>query len=487
MTDTRVGTEHTPVRATARFLARHPRSSTSTAATGAAVGYFGVWAVAIAATTLVVAGVSWRLLDAPSFDRFAGRVLRAWWRRWAIYQRQWQRIASSSGLMSTDHKGTTRAPRIVRARSTWCWDTLTVRMTKGQNQSDYEAVLDRLSNAYRARQATLRTLKPGTIALDFQRHEPFDTMVIPPSPLAEPGSEVDLSRLVIGKDEYGRDYPLDLVNGLHALFSGSTGAGKGSFIWGAFRALAPMIRTGSLRLWVIDPKGGMEFSAGRAMFHRFADNDHDGLALLQEFTDVLDNRKLELGRQGVRSHTPSPDSPLELLVVDELAAMTSYTDRLLSREFESLLSKALTQYRAAGGRVMGATQEPTKDTVPMRGLFPIKIALRLDEASYVDMTLGEGMRDKGAFADQIPTYMPGVAYEKREGHREPLRVRAGFVSDDDITELVDYCTADAPEHATVTPLHPKADAQNSEEFADIEDAEFEVIDPDEDTDLDETA
>lgn len=390
MTDTRVGTEHTPVRATARFLARHPRSSTSTAATGVAVGYFGVWVVAIAATAFVVAGVSWRLLDAPSFDRFAGRVLRAWWRRWAVYQRQWMRIASSSGLMSTDHKGTSRVPRIVRARSTWCWDTLTVRMIKGQSQSDYEAVLDRLANAYRARRATLRTVKPGTISLDFQRHEPFDTMVIPPAPLAEPGSEVDLSRLVIGKDEYGRDYSLDLINGLHALFSGATGAGKGSFVWGAFRALAPMIRAGSLRLWVIDPKGGMEFSAGRAMFHDFADNDHDGLRLLETFTEVLDNRKLDLGRQGLRSHTPSPESPLEVLVVDELAAMTSYADRGVSREFENLLSKALTQYRAAGGRVIAATQEPTKDVVPMRGLFPTKVALRVDESSYVDMTLEIG-------------------------------------------------------------------------------------------------
>lgn len=488
MTDTRVGAERSPVRATARFLARHPRSTTSTTATGAAVAYFGVWVVAIATVTLVVAGASWRLLDAPSFDRFAGRVLRAWWRRWAVYQRQWLRIASSSGLMSTDHKGTNRVPRIVRARSTWCWDTLMVRMTKGQNQSDYEAVLDRLSNAYRARQATLRTIKPGTIALDFQRHEPFDNLFISPPSLSSESGTVDLSRLTIGRDEYGRPFGLDLINGVHTLLAGATGAGKGSWVWGLLCALAPMIREGSVRLWGIDPKGGMELGPGREIFHGgFATNDHDGLEVMRNYVEVLDRRKEELGRQGLRNHTPSVDQPLELLICDELAAMTTYADRSIARDFELLLSKALTQFRAVGGRVLGETQEPTKDVVPMRGLFPTRIALRVDETSYVDMTLGEGMRDKGAFADQIPEVLPGVGYVKRDGRREPLRVRAGFVSDGDIAELVAYCTADEPGQATVTPLHPTSKPQDSQQSEDIEDAEFEEIDADEDTDLDDIA
>ena len=431
MTDTRVGTERTPVRATARFLARHPRSSMSTAATGFAVAYYGVWAVAIAASTLVVAGISWRLLDAPSFDRFAGRVLRAWWRRWVIYQRQWTRIASSSGLMSTDHKGTNRVPRIMRARCTWCWDTLTVRMTKGQNQSDYEAVLDRLSNAYRARQATLRTLKPGTIALDFQRHEPFDNLFINPPPLASESTAVDLSRLVIGRDEYGRDFGLDLINGVHTLLAGATGAGKGSWVWGLLCALAPMIREGSVRLWGIDPKGGMELGPGRELFGGgFATNDHDGLEVMRDYVNTLDDRKEELGRQGLRTHTPSIEQPLELLICDELAAMTTYADRSISRDFELLASKALTQFRAVGGRFVGATQEPTKDVVPMRGLFPTRIALRVDETSYVDMTLGEGMRDKGAFADQIPEVLPGVGYVMEGAAQHYLGVYPESVRDE---------------------------------------------------------
>jgi S-DNA-T family DNA segregation ATPase FtsK/SpoIIIE len=102
----------------------------------------------------------------------------------------------------------------------------------------------------------------------------------------------------------------------------------------------------------------------------------------------------------------------------------------------------------------------------MRGLFPTRIALRLDQESYVDMTLGEGMRDKGAFADQIPEFLPGVAYVKHDGKREPLRVRAGYTGDSDIAELVAFCTDTAATEATVTPLHRPEPDPSTETSAD---------------------
>lgn len=500
MQDLRADHTRTPAREIGKFLVRHPRSTLTATAVTAADVYFGHEALLMTAGTVASCGTGWKVLDAPSFDQWAGRVLRAWSRRWITYQRQWLRITHATGLVTTDHKGNTRSPKIVRVRSTFCWDTLVVRMTKGQTQSDYENVLDRLSNAYRARRATLRTLKPGTVALDFQRREPFDDLFITAPEFARDPASVDLSRLPIGRSEYGRSFALDLAQGLHILLSGATGAGKGSFQWGLLRALAPKIREGSVRIWVIDPKGGMEFGAGREMFHDFADHADDGLRLMREYVATLDERKQELGRQGVRKHTPSVEQPLDVLICDELAAMTAYADRDITREFEPLLSKALTQYRAVGGRIVAATQEPTKDNVPMRGLFPTKIALRVDQESYVDMTLGEGMRDKGAFADQIPEFLPGVAYVKQDGKREPLRVRAGYTSDDDIAELVAYCTSSETTEATVTRIRPQTTTGADEEsregtasvgataFDDDEIEDAEVIeyfdDGDEDSDQD---
>lgn len=487
MRDTRIDARSTPVRSSARFLVRHPRSSTTAATVSGAVLWAGYAAVLWAAGIAVLVGVSWRLLDQPTFDRFAGRLLRAWFRRWAIYQRQWWRVLTACQLSTTDHHGNQLMPKLTRVRSTWVWDTLHIRLAKGQAPDDFGPALDRLANSFRARASTMRILGPAKIALDLQRREPFDEMLIGLPSMPESAEAVNLSKLPLGKDEYARDWGLDLIKGVHVLLAGVTGSGKGSFLWGLMRAVAPMIRDGSVRLWVLDPKGGMEFGSGREIFHRFATDDASSLRVLREYVAELDSRKDQLGRRGVRTATPSTETPLDILVCDELAAMTSYADRKVQTEFSTLLSKALTQFRAVGGRVVGATQEPTKENIPMRGLFPTKIALRVDSASQVDMCLGDGARDLGAFADKLPEILPGVAYVKQEGRREPLRVRAAYTTDDDIAELVEYCTT---RPATVTTLTPTGDADQAAEhpeagdpievdFVALEDDSYDEIDTEE--------
>ena len=91
---------------------------------------------------------------------------------------------------------------------------------------------------------------------------------------------------------------------------------------------------------------------------------------------------------------------------------------------------------------MAAVQDPGKDVVGFRDLFPSRVALRLLEDVQVDMVLGRSARQRGAECDQIPPSMPGVGYVVMEGVREPVRVRASYVSDDDLVQMVrDYAPA----------------------------------------------
>jgi hypothetical protein len=39
---------------------------------------------------------------------------------------------------------------------------------------------------------------------------------------------------------------------------------------------------------------------------------------------------------------------------------------------------------------VGAIQDPRKDVLPQRDLFPIRIGLRLNEGEHIDLTLGPG-------------------------------------------------------------------------------------------------
>ena len=59
------------------------------------------------------------------------------------------------------------------------------------------------------------------------------------------------------------------------------------------------------------------------------------------------------------------------------------------------------------------------------------------------MVLGDSAREQGAYCDRIPASLPGVGYVRVDGVREPARVRAGHVKDEDIAAMVrDY----APHH-----------------------------------------
>ncbi len=126
-----------------------------------------------------------------------------------------------------------------------------------------------------------------------------------------------------------------------------------------------------------------------------------------------------------------------MLVVDELAALTGWvTDRTAKKRIEAALGLLLSQGRAVGVVVVGAVQDPRKDVLPMRDLFPTRIALRLNEAEQVGLVLGPGARNRGAHADLIPDSLPGVGYVTVDGIAEPVRVRFSNVTDTHIAQLV---------------------------------------------------
>ena len=100
--------------------------------------------------------------------------------------------------------------------------------------------------------------------------------------------------------------------------------------------------------------------------------------------------------------------------------------------------------RAVGYCVVGALRDPRKDVLTIRNLFPDRIAMRLDEPEQTDIVLGDGSRDRGALADQIstdPDLGAGIAYVRLEGNPDPVRVRAAWVSDEDIEAM---CVQYAP-------------------------------------------
>ena len=95
--------------------------------------------------------------------------------------------------------------------------------------------------------------------------------------------------------------------------------------------------------------------------------------------------------------------------------------------------------------MVAALQDPRKDVLAIRNLFPDRIAMRLDEPEQTDMVLGDSARDRGAACELIstdPATGAGVAFIRLESDPDPVRVRAGWVSDHDIRGLAAQCATE---------------------------------------------
>ena len=232
-----------------------------------------------------------------------------------------------------------------------------------------------------------------------------------------------------------------------------------SVVWSINRALCPAIRDRWVQLWVIDPKGGMELAPGEPLFHRFACESAEDMAdLLEEATAEMHARARRL-RGVTRLHTPSVDEPLIVVVVDELAALSAYADRGTAKRMAAALPLLLSQGRAVGVVVIGALQDPRKEIVGFRDLFPTRIALALTEDEHTDMVLGGGARDRGANCARISLATgQGTAWVWSDGEPEPTRKRASWVTDDDIAHMASHYRPGAtpPRDAGVIDLQPIA-------------------------------
>lgn len=266
--------------------------------------------------------------------------------------------------------------------------------------------------------------------MELRRSDPLMRVVEPLAP-----KSTDLAAVPIGIGEDGCPWTVR-TRGTHTLIAGATGAGKGSVLWSLIAGMKPAILAGTVEVWAIDPKGGMELGLGRGAFSRFEGGaPEDMCELLEEAVDLKTRRAMALSTAGIRTHEPQPGSPHLVIIVDELATLTAFAERTVVRRIENALGLLLTQGRAVGISVVAAVQDPGKNVVSWRDLFPTRIAMRLDSPIQVDMVLGEGGRDRGAAADEISELTPGVAYVRIEGVRDIRRVRASYLADSDVESL----------------------------------------------------
>ena len=216
----------------------------------------------------------------------------------------------------------------------------------------------------------------------------------------------------------------------------------------------PLMQAGLVRVLAADPKL-MELAYGRAIFdtygHYAADPAAIAAMLDAAVADMQDRASRFAGRQ--RDHTPTGEDPFTVVLVDEVAFLTAYQpDRKLKERIMLALATLTTQGRALGycrgGRVAGPAQGRADHPEPVPR--PDRHAAGRTRAG------GHGARRRRPGprrhlrADLArPGYRRGGGVRPAGGDPDPVRVRAGWVSDADIRALAAACL---PEPEPIEPI-----------------------------------
>lgn len=388
------------------------------------------------AALITGAVVALRLARPETFTRFVTQPVRDG-RRQFYYRRRWHAVLTISGLAPL-YRGRVLLPVLAGVQAAGPVDRVTVHLVSGQSPADFATRAEGIAHGFGVHLCRVRSAVPGLIVLELVRRD----ALADPVPVLPVPERVDLAGLPVGHCEDGMPWLLRLL-GSHLLIAGATGAGKGSVLWSLIRAMLPGICGGWVQVWACDPKR-MELSFGRALFARYADEAAAMVELLEAAVTEMHQRATSFGGK-TRTFAVSVDLPFLVIVIDELAFLTAYQpNRDLRKRAEAAIATLTSQGRSVGVCVVGALQDPRKDVINLRNLFPTRIAMRLDESDQVDMVLGDGARDRGALADLIsplPEVGAGVAYVRLDTSPDPVRVRAAYVTDADIHAMTAACGA----------------------------------------------
>ena len=246
-------------------------------------------------------------------------------------------------------------------------------------------------------------------------------------------------RFALGKDVAGHPKAANLEVMPHLLIAGTTGSGKSVCVNSILSCLLLNNTPDDLRIILVDPKR-VELTGYNGVPHLLAPvvvEIERVIGALQWMTREMDNRYHKFAEMGARnivdyngrmSSQGGKKLPYLVIVIDELADLMMITPDETERTITRLAQLA----RATGIHMILATQRPSVDVVTglIKANFPARIAFAVasntDSRVILDQPGAERLLGRGDMLFQAPD-APA-----------PVRYQGVFVSDIEITRLVDF-------------------------------------------------
>lgn len=250
----------------------------------------------------------------------------------------------------------------------------------------------------------------------------------------------------VGMDIGGQVIVTDIAKMPHMLIAGATGSGKSVCINTIIMSILYKAHPDDVKLIMVDPKV-VELSVYNGIPHllipvvtdpkKAAAALHWGVAEMEDryrrFADfnVRDlkgyNKAVEKMQAEGAADVPSK-MPQILIIVDELADLMM----VAPGEVEESICRLAQLARAAGIHLIIATQRPSVDVITglIKANMPSRIAFAVssgvDSRTILDMVGAEKLLGKG---DML--FYP-------QGYPKPVRVQGAFVSDKEVSDVVDF-------------------------------------------------
>lgn len=268
------------------------------------------------------------------------------------------------------------------------------------------------------------------------------------------GSKSDLT-FAVGKDIAGKLIMADIAKMPHLLIAGATGSGKSVCINTLIMSILYKADPKDVKLIMIDPKV-VELSVYNGIPHLFCpvvtDPKEAAAALNWAVREMMDryNKFKELGVRNIAGYNEKIKTvenaaavgygkmPYLVVIVDEFADLMM----VASKEVEDAVCRLAQLARAAGIHLVLATQRPSVNVITgvIKANIPSRIAFSvssvIDSRTILDKGGAEKLLGKG---DML--FFPS-------GYSEPVRVQGAFVSDKEVSDVVDFlCSNNAvPEY-----------------------------------------
>lgn len=269
--------------------------------------------------------------------------------------------------------------------------------------------------------------------------------------------------IYLGKDVSGNPLVVDLTTLPHLLIAGRTGTGKSVCLNSIILSMLMSRGPDEVRMLMIDPKM-VELSGYRKLphlMHPVVTDMKKAEAILAWAVDKMEERYQLLARAGVRHITvynqlsdeelreritPVSEAewetipkqlPFIVIVADEMADLMMTAGKDVEQHIIRLAQKS----RAVGIHLILATQKPTVDVITglIKSNLPARIAFQVASRTDSRVVLDEMGADKLLGNGDMLFLSPGTS--------QLLRGQGTYLSDDEITRVVDFVGTDAPQFA----------------------------------------